>query len=78
MNEEKWGIPEGDDEASNAILFVLGEMAQNMETLYKQKMTFSGKHQPLLQHLEEVPMDKFHDQIPDQDPAKGICIYLHQ
>lgn len=44
-------------------------MARNMETLYMRKMTFSGRRQLQLQHLEANQEDKPHDQNPAPDPT---------
>lgn len=44
--------------------------SQNKGTLCKLKMTFSGRHQRLSQHLEEGQEDKPHDQIQVQGPTK--------
>lgn len=63
-------IPEEDDEVNNAVLFEPEVKSQNKGTLCKLKMTFSGRHQRLSQHLEEVQEDKPHDQIQAQGPTK--------
>lgn len=45
-------------------------MAQNMGILHLMEMTFSGKHQQLHRHLEEVPEGILHDQTPVLDPTE--------
>lgn len=62
-------LPEEDVEVDNVIWFELEETAQNMGTLYMLKTTFSGKHQPLYQHLEVDPGDIPHDRSPAPDPT---------
>lgn len=46
-------------------------MAQNTGILHLMEMTFSGKHQQLHQHSEEVPEGILHDQTPAPDPAEN-------
>lgn len=63
-------VPEEDALKGNAVQFELEELAQNMGTRYKPKMTFSGKHQQQHQHLEEGLEGIPRDQIPAQDPTE--------
>lgn len=67
-------VPEEGALKGNAIWFELEELAQNMETLYKLRMTFSGKHQQQHQHLEEALEGIPHDRIPAQDPTEKIML----
>lgn len=64
-------IPEEDDGVDNAIWFELEEMAQNMGTLCKLKVTFSGTHQLQHQHQEVDQADIPHGQIPALGPTKN-------
>lgn len=62
-------LPEEDAEVDNVIWFELEETAQNMGILYMLKTTFSGKHQPLYQHLEVDQGGIPHDRSPAPDPT---------